>query len=283
MYKLKHFLFLTILSTIVLSYKPGYTSEGFYFESDPKEANVYINGVFVGQTPCKVDTLGPGTYSVITELDGFKKDSSTQVLLQNSYVRIYVLLEKLKIEPKVKTYNKYCVLEINSHPDGAVVILRRKRVGVTPFKTDSALAGTYKIAVIKPDYRSFESSYTLDENNPTRLNVKLTSNNYTDSIKILRKDKIRRIRRISFGALSASLLTLGAFDYLRLQYHINNKKEAWDKYNQHNLNIDEYDKYYSEYYKHVNKANDLISKEMYIKYSVIGALFGIGFMFSIPF
>lgn len=252
----------------------------FTFVSDPEGAKVFINNNYIGTTPCEIDTINPGSYSVILEKKGYKKDTSNQVLPDNTSLRVFVQLEEItsEITEHKDKLEKCGTLEVSSQPSGATVLLDSVIMGNTPFKSDSVDTGTYTIYVTKPKYLSFKERIIIDNKYPTTLNVLLLSK---DSLQLVRKRKFRRFRRIFFGSLGAGFFSIGLITHAKLKEAERNLENAWADYEELGLSTEEYDKRYSKYKESVDKANSLFNQRKI--YNAIGGAFSVGFIISIPF
>lgn len=131
---------ITLPATVVLS-KPGYLSKEVLLtdasityhvqmvpaatlavNTQPTEANVFINGIFYGRTPLEV-ILEPGEKTLIVEKDGYCRLTETIKTLP---------FEKVQFNYKLSTIPK---VSINSEPV-STVWLNNQKVGQTPVQAE---------------------------------------------------------------------------------------------------------------------------------------------------
>lgn len=249
-------------------------SSGFDFVSDPEGADVYLDGKLVGNTPCKVDQLKSGNYTIVFKMSGFIENKIEVDLSDNMHLRIFEQLEKITLEIK----EDYGVLQVTSSPNGAEIALYNETIGVSPFNSDSIKVGSYYISVTKKNYSSFGKTIEIKKDKPVILDVQLHS---IDSLKLSKKRKVKRIRRIIFGSLSACFGSIGLIAHAKIDDALKKEESAWKAYKELELDTPEYDKRYSYYKECFEKTNSLINQRNI--FCPISGIFGVGFIISIPF
>ncbi len=68
------------------------TTGGISVISAPSEANVYLNNAFKGLTPLTLDSLAPGSYTVLVKLSGYQDWQATQQVTAGQTAQISATL-----------------------------------------------------------------------------------------------------------------------------------------------------------------------------------------------
>jgi hypothetical protein len=271
------FLSVLLFQIIVYSQELNQYSCSFTFASDPESTKVFINGEFFNVTPCKIDTLTPGTYQIAFELEGYERRETTEKLSENVYQRIFIQLEEIEAEIQ-KTSGS---LKVTSEPTDATVLLDEKQLGTTPFNSDSIKIGSYTILLTKQNYFPFKQTINIEKNSPKVLNIKLISE---ETVRLKKKRNLKifqNVRRIVFGSFGTLFLSIGAAKYKKKQSYIDTHQQAYEEYQEQNLSLQEYEKRYNNYVECVNNTNKLIKE--YKNNFIISGIFGAGLLISIPF
>lgn len=106
--------------------------------SDPSGADVLVNGISRGRTPCRVDRIPGGSVTVEVKADGFQPQSQAVSLAAG---------EVQKVEAKLKPLPG--TLRIVSIPDGARVYVNDEFKGETPYDLANAQPGSYHVRLEK--------------------------------------------------------------------------------------------------------------------------------------
>jgi hypothetical protein len=104
--------------------------------SDPAGAEVFINGISRGKTPCKVDRIPGGQVTMELKAAGFKPHTRSMTLAAGEVQSVDVRMEPLP-----------GTLRIVSIPDGGRVYVNDEYKGDAPFDLKNAQPGTYRIRV----------------------------------------------------------------------------------------------------------------------------------------
>jgi PEGA domain. len=113
------FMVFLIFSSFILSSCEG---KGKISIQEPKNADVYINGKYVGKTPLELE-LKEGSYDITVATTEFDRDTQKGVWVY------YDKTTKLVFNPKPTG-----ILQADSIPQGAIVMEGRNYIGKTPFK-----------------------------------------------------------------------------------------------------------------------------------------------------
>jgi hypothetical protein len=107
----------------------------------PVEASVVINGAYRGSTPLVINTIDPGTYTVVFSHFGYRKFSTP-----------------VKVEPGTTTTVTATLvpetgsLTVNTSPAGANLTLDGNAVGVSPVTLTNIVTGNHTLTVEKAGY-----------------------------------------------------------------------------------------------------------------------------------
>ena len=115
--------------------------------SDPKGAEVHLDGRFVGITPLKLEKVEVGKHEISIFKDGFDR-----------------LYDEVKIESgRIAVYRGVLggKVEVKSVPEGAEVILNGRRIGHTPLRSPQLPPGSYTVLIRKPGFRDIWSKVTV--------------------------------------------------------------------------------------------------------------------------
>jgi serine/threonine protein kinase/outer membrane protein assembly factor BamB len=129
--------------------------------STPSNAEVYIGGIYKGQTPITVQ-LPPGTYTVEIRKEDYKPHTETITLQAGEERQINVQLEAL-----FGFLNVYCNVQ------GAEVFLDGKKIGETPLKGYKLSTGEHKVEVKKEGYQIFTQTITIEPTKTHTINARL--------------------------------------------------------------------------------------------------------------
>lgn len=121
-------------------------------ESDPREADVYIDGRFQGTTPLRVQSQ-PGRRTIRIERSGYRTYESTIRLSPGESRRIDASLERARRTGTVR---------FESSPTGADVYVDGTFEGTTPIPATTFDAGTYEVRYERSGYRSETFDITVE-------------------------------------------------------------------------------------------------------------------------
>lgn len=116
-------------------------SSAVLVESDPAEAQLYVNGVQAGRASRLFLGWGAPTWEVRVEAPGYLPWSGRVHLEPRGTTRIFARLVPLPGR-----------LEIESAPSGAVVHLNDREIGVTPVAVGDLPPGRHRVTVAAPDH-----------------------------------------------------------------------------------------------------------------------------------
>jgi hypothetical protein len=162
---------------------------GLQITTDGVDADVYLNGKKVGQTPYSEQTLQPGRYTVKLEPDDSEFASyETTVTLYSATLAVMnwtfgktaetssgVIYELEPIKKK-----KDANFSLASIPDGAIVKVDEVSQGFTPVLLKAMTPGTHRFQVSLPSYKDVEESVNIAEGFQMNVTVKLAKQKATE-------------------------------------------------------------------------------------------------------
>jgi len=117
--------------------------------SDPADADVLVNGIARGKTPCRIDRIPDGSVNIEVKAPGFESHTRQVALAAGEVQNIDVALKPLP-----------GTLRIVSIPSGARVYVNDEYKDVTPYDFVNAPPGTYRVRVeqtgFSPNARNIE-------------------------------------------------------------------------------------------------------------------------------
>jgi hypothetical protein len=127
--------------------------------SEPSNAEVFINGKLVGVTPF-LDELIAGDYKLMLKKKMYHSANLSFSLGEGVTKEI----------SKITLKESFALLSLNSTPSNAVVFLNNKRVGKTPIQNKQLLSNTYHLKLQKDLYHDIDQNITLKDGDNTKLN-----------------------------------------------------------------------------------------------------------------
>ncbi len=118
--------------------------------SDPAGAEVLINGIARGQTPCRLDRIPGGAVALEIRAEGFQPHTRDVTLAAGEVQNVEVRLKPLP-----------GTLRIVSIPDGARVYVDDEFKGETPFDLVNVKPATYRVRVDKAGHEPVARDVTL--------------------------------------------------------------------------------------------------------------------------
>lgn len=130
--------------------------------SVPEGAVLIFDGKNVGTTPVELSEVEPGEHAVQLRKPGF--------FLKKARIRIP---EGRTADYSFDLLAPACLV-VESEPENATVIMKKKRIGTTPFSSCKLKPGTYEIAVALEGYGVVTRSVELAEERSDTIQVNLT-------------------------------------------------------------------------------------------------------------
>ncbi len=120
--------------------------------SDPASAEVLVNGISRGQTPCRIDRIPGGSVAIEIKANGFQPHTRDVSLAAG---------EVQKIEAQLKPLPG--TLRVVSIPEGARVYINDEFKSEAPFDLTNAKPGTYRVRVEQIGHEPVARDVTLEK------------------------------------------------------------------------------------------------------------------------
>ncbi len=133
--------------------------------SNPSGAEVFVNGISRGRTPCRVDRIPGGSVTVEVKADGFQPQSQSVSLAAGEVQKIEATLKPLP-----------GTLRVVSIPDGARVYVNDEFKGEAPYDLANAQPGTYRVRVEKPGHEPMARNVAIEKGASVTEEFRLTRN-----------------------------------------------------------------------------------------------------------
>ncbi len=165
---------------------------GIFISSDPSDADVYINGKYLGRTPFDTDNLLAGEYRVKMVKSGYWNWEETVTIREEVKSRLDIKLapklsevaamegEGMEVQQvEVQPYQATGSLTITSEPSQSAVFLEGSYKGETPINLKNLQIGrTYHLRISKMGYKDWEADVSVKREQTEVINVKLLSGGY---------------------------------------------------------------------------------------------------------
>jgi hypothetical protein len=155
--------------TLVPDQQPQYATVSI--SSNPPGANVYADGVYVGQTsaahPLTFTQVRPGTHTLLISKTGYQDYTATRTVVAGQNYDIDVTLVAV---PNPTTGS----ISVTSSPSGAEVYLNNVFRGLTPIALDSITPGAYTVLLKLSGYSDWTSTAQVTAGQSTQLTATLT-------------------------------------------------------------------------------------------------------------
>ena len=116
-------------------------------DCDPAGAEVYLNGISIGEAPLRKEHIKAGVYTLTFKSPGYE-DSTETITIKKEVI--------LTMAEKMATARGS--IKLDSVPQGASVLLDGKAAGVTPVTLTRVSGGKHKISVEKDYFEPSEQS-----------------------------------------------------------------------------------------------------------------------------
>ena len=133
--------------------------------SDPAAAEVFVNGISRGQTPCRVDRIPGGTVALEIKANGFQPHTREVTLSAGEVQKVEIQLKPLP-----------GTLRIVSIPEGCRVYIDDEFRGESPFDLANAKPATYRVRVEKVGHEPVARSVTLEKGTTVTEEFRLAKN-----------------------------------------------------------------------------------------------------------
>ncbi|CAN5886546.1 PEGA domain-containing protein [soil metagenome] len=135
------------------------------FSSQPRGAQVYVNGSLIGTTPTASATLDEGSYQARFSLRGYSDTTTNFTVNANSSQSVSGNLQPLS-----------GTLVITANVGGAAVLINGQQVGIIPsgsgrLTVPELPTGSHELVVAAPGFRTFMTEFQIDPGQTTEIRV----------------------------------------------------------------------------------------------------------------
>lgn len=181
-------------SSVYCPLVPDNSGRGLYVMSTPDHANVYLDGIFKGETPLMLSDTTSGSHTVQVKSSSYDEWKSTVWVPESGTKTISAVLNK-------NTDELPQGINVSSTPAGAEVLLDGLKKGVTPILLNRIVAGIHVVEIGYPGYTSWKSTVDVPEADIKEISIRL----------IPKPDRLPGSISISSSPGSASILLDGMY------------------------------------------------------------------------
>jgi PKD repeat protein len=127
-----------------------------YAQSVPYGATIYVNGDRYGTAPVTINSLFPGTYSVMAYLGGYTADVRTVTVYSGQTTGYYPSLQ-----PSPNPPGTLGSISAQSSPAGATIYVNGVSYGTSPRTINNLLPGTYSVMAYLSRYSADTRTVTV--------------------------------------------------------------------------------------------------------------------------
>jgi hypothetical protein len=154
--------------TLTVDQQPTYAT--VTITSNPPGANVYSNGVYIGQTsagsPLVFTQVNPGTYSLLITKSGYQDYTGTQTVVAGQNYNVAVTLNPVQ-NPTTGG------LSVISAPSQAEVYLDNAYKGLTPITLDTLKPASYTVLVKLSGYQDWQTTQQVTAGQTAQISATL--------------------------------------------------------------------------------------------------------------
>ncbi len=155
-------------TAVAATFRPVVRTGTARFASTPSDADVYVDGSYLGTTPIGSTSFDVGTYSVEFRRSGYDTLRRTFEVRAGQDTRVDATLRA-----------QAGTLEVTSNVGGARVFLNGRDVGVIPNGTGRLVlrdlaSATYEVTLVAPGYRTVVESVRVDAGRTTAVTLRQT-------------------------------------------------------------------------------------------------------------
>jgi hypothetical protein len=182
---------------------PVSQSGRIYITTIPSGADVFIDGVWYGETPGMIVDVPPGQRVVTLTKEGYVQRQHT-VYVQAQRI---TMLTGIRLSPDVPQTGS---ISVSSIPWSAVVYLDDQYKGLTPVTIQGVSLGTHSLKVTKDGYKDYTTSVTVPDGKMVKLStihlVRQTSSGTGSGVDLL--NNVGLLRKITNGTTLPDAETL---------------------------------------------------------------------------
>ncbi|GAX59732.1 hypothetical protein SCALIN_C04_0220 [Candidatus Scalindua japonica] len=130
--------------------------------SEPTKARIFLDGIQIGTTPARLQSIPHGTHLVEVKMEGFNIWKKS-VNVESGKERLLTAILKRKTGS----------ISINSKPENAGIYLNGKYIGETPHRIQSIIPGTHEIQLKMEDYDVWSETVNIEAGNENTISAML--------------------------------------------------------------------------------------------------------------
>lgn len=124
--------------------------------SVPHQTTVSLDNRQVGVTPTLLNSIAPGTHTVLLTAPGYIPYSQQVTVQVGSVAQVYaILIQKPENTPPTGP------VKFSSSPAGASIYLDNRLIGVTPTTINGVSAGQHQVLLVKQGYDNYAGQLTV--------------------------------------------------------------------------------------------------------------------------
>jgi hypothetical protein len=157
--------------SINLTPKPGSSPGWITVSSNPCNALVTLDGMYVGQTPANsslnLDTITPGEHAIGLALSGYKPYSTNTTVSPNLISAVNVTLIPVS-GPLAKG-----ALSVTSDPAGATISVDNTSLGISPLTANDIALGNHLVTITMEGYQDYSTSILVSAGTTSNVSATL--------------------------------------------------------------------------------------------------------------
>jgi hypothetical protein len=130
-------------------------------ESNPADAQIFLDGMPQGQTPNRISDLTPGKYLVEVRKEGYERIYRDIALLEGQQLDLDLQLEK-----------NVGLLLVSSIPEGSEVLIDGEFEGITPVLVTDLQLGSYQVEISSSALTPRLVDVELTDRTPVQVSVR---------------------------------------------------------------------------------------------------------------
>jgi DNA-binding beta-propeller fold protein YncE len=149
-----------LLSYVITPIIPPQSYGSISVNSNPKGAEIYLDDVYEGLTPLKLDNINLGQRGIKIVMSGYQEWASYISILPSQTTKVFADL---------MPQQSYGSISVNSNPKGAKIYLDNVYKGLTPLKLDNINSGERDIKIVMSGYQEWTSYISILPSQTTKV------------------------------------------------------------------------------------------------------------------
>ncbi|MCJ7790747.1 MAG: PEGA domain-containing protein [Candidatus Atribacteria bacterium] len=149
-----------LLSYVITPIIPPQSYGSISVNSNPKGAEIYLDDVYEGLTPLKLDNINLGQHGIKIVMSGYQEWASYISILPSQTTKVFADL---------MPQQSYGSISVNSNPKGAKIYLDNVYKGLTPLKLGNINSGERDIKIVMSGYQEWTSYISILPSQTTKV------------------------------------------------------------------------------------------------------------------